>query len=51
MDALARVDPFAAIAGPAGGGAPPDPASFGDAEVARALASCASLGTACGLGV
>jgi S1-C subfamily serine protease len=52
LDALNRVDPAPAIAGPATPVAPPDAAIAADPEVRRAGRSVVRvLGTACGLGV
>jgi S1-C subfamily serine protease len=52
MDAIARVDPFGAIAGPDAGVAPPDPRLLQDPGVRRASGSVVRVtGTACGLGV
>jgi hypothetical protein len=52
MDALARVDPFPAIAGPAAPIAPPDPSLARHPVLARASANVVRvLGTACGLSV
>ncbi len=52
MRALARVDPFPAISGPAGPIAAPNPAVLGRPGVQRAEASVVRvLGTACGLAV
>jgi S1-C subfamily serine protease len=52
LDALNRVDPASAIAGPATPVAPPDAAIAADPEVRRAGRSVVRvLGTACGLGV
>ena len=52
MDALARVDPFPAIAGPAAPVAPPDPALARHPVLASASANVVRvLGTACGLSV
>jgi S1-C subfamily serine protease len=52
LRALARVDPFPEIAGPAPPSAPPDSAAARDPDIRRALPSVVRvLGTACGLGV
>jgi S1-C subfamily serine protease len=52
LRALARVDPFPSIAGPAPPVGPPDPAVLRQAGVRRAAPSVVRvLGTACGLGV
>ena len=52
LDAIARVDPFAAIRGPEARVAPPDPALLRDAGVRAARDSVLRVtGTACGLGV
>jgi S1-C subfamily serine protease len=52
LDAIARVDPFAAIAGPQPNVPPPDPALLNSAGVREARPSVFRvLGTACGLGV
>jgi S1-C subfamily serine protease len=52
MDAIARVDPFGAIAGPDAGVAAPDPRLLQDPGVRRAAGSVLRVtGTACGLGV
>ena len=52
LDAIARVDPFAAIAGPQARVPPPDPALLGDPGVRRARASVLRVtGSACGLGI
>ena len=52
LDALARIDPFRAIAGPAAPVAPPDPRLANAPAVRRASASVVRvLGTACGVGV
>jgi S1-C subfamily serine protease len=52
LDAIARVDPFAAIRGPEPRVGPPDPALLGSAGVRLAGPSVFRvLGTACGLGV
>ena len=52
LDAIARVDPFARIAGPQAQVAPPDPALLRDPGVRRARNSVVRVtGTACGLGV
>ena len=52
LDAIARVDPFAAIAGPQARVPPPDPALLGDPGVRRARASVLRItGSACGLGI
>jgi S1-C subfamily serine protease len=52
LDAIARVDPFSAIAGPQARVAPPDPALLDDPGVARARASVLRVtGSACGLGI
>lgn len=52
MEALARSDPFAIIAGPDAGVAPPDPTVLESPAVARARASVVRIrGYACGLGV
>jgi len=52
LDAIARVDPFAAIRGPQPQVAPPDPALLESAGVRTARASVLRVtGTACGLGI
>lgn len=52
LDAIARVDPFAAIRGPEANVAPPDPGLLATAGVRAARASVFRVtGTACGLGV
>jgi uncharacterized membrane protein required for colicin V production len=52
LNALARIDPFRAIAGPAAPVAPPDPRLANAPAVRRASASVVRvLGTACGVGV
>jgi S1-C subfamily serine protease len=52
MRALARVDPFPAITGPAAPVGPPDPRLLAEPEVRQAAPSVLRvLGTACGLGV
>lgn len=52
MDALARVDPFATLAGPAASVDPPDPAIVGDPDVHAAAPSVVRVtGYACGLGI
>src|ERR687897_2523832 len=52
LDAIARVDPFAAIRGPQARVGPPDPALLGSAGVRTARDSVLRVtGTACGLGV
>ena len=52
LNALARIDPFRAIAGPAAPVAPPDPRLTNAPGVRRASASVVRvLGTACGVGV
>jgi S1-C subfamily serine protease len=52
LDAIERVDPFAAIRGPQPRVAPPDPALLKDAGVRAARQSVFRVtGTACGLGV
>jgi S1-C subfamily serine protease len=52
LDAIARVDPFAAIRGPEPNVGPPDPALLGSAGVRLASPSVFRvIGTACGLGV
>ena len=52
MDRLERIDPFAAIAGPAAGVDPPDPAIARDPEVRAARGSVVRIrGYACGLGI
>lgn len=52
LDAIARVDPFAAIRGPQARVGPPDPALLASAGVRTARASVLRVtGTACGLGV
>ena len=52
LDAIARVDPFAAIRGPQARVGPPDPALLESAGVDAARASVLRVtGTACGLGV
>src|SRR5919201_2530378 len=52
LNALARIDPFPVIAGPAAPVAPPDPRLVHSAAVSRAAPSVVRvLGTACGVGV
>jgi uncharacterized membrane protein required for colicin V production len=52
LNALARIDPFPTIAGPAAPVAPPDPRLVHEPGVRRALPSVVRvLGTACGVGV
>jgi S1-C subfamily serine protease len=52
LNALARIDPFPTIAGPAAPVAPPDPALVHEPGVRRAMPSVVRvLGTACGVGV
>lgn len=52
LDAIARVDPFARIAGPQARVAPPDPALLANPGVQRARASVLRVtGSACGLGI
>jgi uncharacterized membrane protein required for colicin V production len=52
LNALARIDPFPAITGPAAPVAPPDPRLAGSRGVRAAAPSIVRvLGTACGLGV
>ena len=52
LDAIARVDPFARIAGPRARVAPPDPGLLRDPGVRRARASVLQVtGSACGLGI
>ena len=52
LRALARVDPFPSIAGPAPPVGPPDPSVLRQPEIRRAAPSVVRvLGTACGLGV
>lgn len=52
LDTLARVDPFAALAGPDAGVGPPDPAVLGSAGVnGAALSVVRVVGDACGLGI
>ena len=52
LDAIARVDPFARIAGPRARVAPPDPRLLRDPGVRRARGSVLRItGSACGLGV
>jgi uncharacterized membrane protein required for colicin V production len=52
LRALARVDPFPEIAGPAPPVAPPDSGVLRDPDIRRALPSVVRvLGTACGLGI
>ena len=52
LDAIARVDPFARIAGPQARVAPPDPELLSDPGVRRARASVFRVtGSACGLGI
>lgn len=52
LDAIARVDPFGAIAGPQANVPPPDPALLDDPGVARARESVLRVtGSACGLGI
>jgi len=52
LDAIARVDPFAAIRGPEANVAPPDPGLLATAGVRAARASVFRVtGSACGLGV
>jgi S1-C subfamily serine protease len=52
LSALARVDPFPSIAGPAPAVDPPDPQVIRDSAIRGALDSAVRiLGTACGLGI
>ena len=52
LDAIARVDPFAAIRGPQANVPPPDPALLGSEGVRTARDSVLRVtGTACGLGI
>lgn len=52
MDAVVRIDPFAAIVGPAAGVGPPDPAIVRTRDVRAARPSVVRIrGYACGLGV
>ena len=52
LDAIARVDPFAAIRGPLAQVGPPDPALLASAGVEKARDSVLRVtGTACGLGI
>jgi S1-C subfamily serine protease len=52
LNALARIDPFPAIAGPAAPAEPPDPRVVAAPAVRRAASSVVRvLGTACGIGV
>jgi S1-C subfamily serine protease len=52
LSALARVDPFPSIAGPAPAVEAPDPRVARDPQIRRALSSVVQvLGTACGLGI
>jgi uncharacterized membrane protein required for colicin V production len=52
IDALARIDPFATLAGPAAGVDPPDPAILDSAGVSGAALSVVRvIGYACGLGI
>jgi len=52
LRALARVDPFPSIAGPAPPVGPPDPSVLRESSIRRAASSVVRvLGTACGLGV
>ena len=52
IDALARIDPFATLAGPAAGVDPPEAAVLGSAGVnAAALSVVRVVGSACGLGI
>ena len=52
LDAIARVDPFARIAGPQARVAPPDPELLRDPGVRRARGSVLRVtGSACGLGI
>jgi S1-C subfamily serine protease len=52
LNALARIDPFPAITGPAAPKKPPDPRLAAAAAVRRAEASVVRvLGTACGIGI
>jgi S1-C subfamily serine protease len=52
LRALARVDPFPSITGPAPPTAPPDPAVLAEPGVRRAAPSVVRIvGTACGLGI
>jgi hypothetical protein len=52
IDTLARIDPFAVLAGPAAGVGPPDPAVLESAGItAAALSVVRVAGNACGLGV
>jgi S1-C subfamily serine protease len=52
LRALARVDPFPSISGPAPGVDPPDPRVSREAAILRALSSVVRvLGSACGIGI
>jgi S1-C subfamily serine protease len=52
IDALARVDPFLTIVGPAAGVDAPDPATVRDPDVRRSRGSVVRLrGVACGVGI
>ena len=52
IDALARIDPFAVLAGPAPGVAAPDPAVLDSPGINRAALSVVRvIGDACGLGI
>ncbi|MDH4178690.1 MAG: MarP family serine protease [Thermoleophilia bacterium] len=52
IDTLARIDPFAALAGPAANVDPPDPAIVHDPDVMLAARSVVRItGFACGLGI
>jgi S1-C subfamily serine protease len=52
IDTLAQIDPFAALAGPAAGVGPPDPAVLESAGVRNAGRSVVRVvGNACGLGI
>jgi len=52
LNALARIDPFPAITGPAAPAQPPDPRLASAPEIQQAAASVVRvLGTACGIGV
>ncbi len=52
IDTLARIDPFAALGGPAANVDPPDPSIVDDSDVVRAGRSVVRItGYACGLGI
>jgi S1-C subfamily serine protease len=52
IDELSRIDPFAAITGPAAAVGPPDPSVLGSAGInAAALSVVRVVGYACGLGI